>query len=50
MFEHKNFDVYDFENMPLNRDLYMKDYEESFLAFFNGKEYKNITFTLIRIE
>ena len=42
MFEHEYFDVYPFEEVPLNRDLYLMDemhveaYERNMLAAFDG--------------
>jgi hypothetical protein len=48
LFEHDNFDHYAFEDIPLNRDLflmdevYIKEYEDAMLALFRGDEYKNV--------
>lgn len=48
MFEHKLFDVYNFESIPLDRDcylmdeLYLEEYEKSLLDLFDGKEYKHV--------
>lgn len=48
MFDHPKFDTYDFEQIPLNRDLYLMDeiwmdeYEKSFVTFFDGGKYENI--------
>ena len=50
MFEHEHFDKYEFEDIPLNRDIYlmdekwMHDYEASLLSVFagNGAEYKPV--------
>ena len=48
MFEHENFDVLEFDKIPLNRDcllmdeIYIKPYEESLLKLFEGGEYKTV--------
>ena len=48
MFEHENFDVYDFNDIPLNRDCYLmdekyiKEYEKSLLVLFGGGDYNNV--------
>lgn len=48
MFEHEFFDVYFFENVPLNMDcylmdeIYVKEYERSLLNTFAGREGKNV--------
>ncbi|MDG4546622.1 MAG: hypothetical protein PQ612_10715 [Rickettsiales bacterium] len=48
MFEHEKFDVYDYAEIPLNRDCYLMDekyideYEKSFLDFFDGAEYEHV--------
>src|SRR5262245_35093535 len=48
MFEHEYFDKYAFEEVPLNRDIYlmdelwMKDYERAWLSFFAGGECENV--------
>jgi|CXWL01.1.fsa_nt_gi hypothetical protein len=48
MFQHQNFDKYTFEDVPLNRDLYLVDecylqeYEKMMLKFFDGDEYQYI--------
>ncbi len=48
MFDHKNFDKYEFKEIPLNRDLYVVDevyiveYENSMLKLFERKEYENV--------
>ncbi len=48
MFEHEMFDSYEFEDIPLNRDIYIVDdayrseYEKSMLRFFDGEEYEYI--------
>lgn len=48
MFEHNKFEKYCFEEIPLNQDLYImdeiyiNDYESSFLNFFNGEEFEII--------
>ena len=48
MFDHENFDVYSFEDTPLNRDcyiideVYIKEYEESMTGLFNGKDYESV--------
>ena len=42
MFDHEKFDVYAYEDVPLDRDCYlmaedyMQEYERAFLDFFNG--------------
>lgn len=46
MFDHKNFTLYKYDELPLNKDCdlmqekYMKAYEQSYLDFFKGKELK----------
>lgn len=48
LFEHENFDNYEFENIPLNCDLYVmdevfiKEYENSLLKLFDGGEHESI--------
>lgn len=48
MFEHENFDLLDFEEIPLNRDcilmdeIYLKDYEDSLLKIFDGGSYEAV--------
>lgn len=48
MFEHEKFENYTFENIPLDRDLYvvnevyLREYENSMLSFFAGSEYKYV--------
>ena len=50
MFEHEKFDKYAFENVPLNRDIYLIDekwmskYEASLLEVFagNGADYQPV--------
>lgn len=50
MFEHEKFDKYAFENVPLNRDIYLMDekwmskYEASLLEVFagNGADYEPV--------
>ena len=48
MFEHQYFDVYDYNNIPLNRDcylidqIYINDYEKSLLKVFNNQKYGNV--------
>ncbi len=50
MFDHEHFDNYTFEDVPLNRDIYLMDekwmpeYEESLLGVFagNGADYKPV--------
>lgn len=50
MFEHEDFDRYAFEDIPLNRDIYLMDekwmpeYEASLLKVFagNGADYKSV--------
>ena len=48
MFKHHHFDTYSFEDIPLNRDIflmdekYMGEYEEMFLKFFGGEPFENI--------
>lgn len=47
-FDHPKFDKYEFKDIPLNQDLVMMDekwmleYEESFIRFFEGHEFKNV--------
>ena len=48
MFEHELFAKYRFEDVPLNRDVYLMDeewlapYEASMVAMFNGADYDNV--------
>ena len=48
MFEHEKFDKYEFEDIPLDRDLYIMDesymheYEKSMTAFFEGNSSENV--------
>lgn len=48
MFDHKIFEVFDFENIPMNRDcflmdeMYMREYEENILRVFAGGDGKNV--------
>lgn len=48
MFEHPKFDNYSFEEIPLDRDIYLMDesyiheYEDMLLKVFNDGEYKNV--------
>lgn len=48
MFDHEKFEVYSFEDIPLNRDcyiideVYIKEYEQSMIDFFNGKAYESV--------
>ncbi len=48
MFDHEKFDVYTYENVPLNRDCYLIDeeyieeYEHAFLNFFCGGPDPNV--------
>lgn len=48
LFDHKMFNKYEFEDVPLNQDIfivdevYLKEYEEMMLKFFEGAEHKNI--------
>lgn len=48
LFEHEYFDTYEFEEVPLNRDIYLvddkhlKEYIHSMLKFFNGNDYKHV--------
>jgi hypothetical protein len=48
LFDHKDFDVCGYEEIPLDRDLFMMDekymveYEQSLLDLFDGKEYKHV--------
>jgi hypothetical protein len=48
LFDHEKFDVYSFEDTPLDRDcyiideVYIKEYEQSMLDFFNGKAYESV--------
>jgi len=48
LFEHEHFDNYEFEDIPLNCDLYVMDevfieeYENSLLTLFDGGEHENI--------
>lgn len=46
MFKHELFDIYSFDEIPLDRDIYLVDekyiaeYENSMLQFFEGAEYE----------
>ncbi len=48
MFNHEMFDNYSFEQIPLDRDLfvvdeiYLREYENSMVKFFEGAEYEYI--------
>ena len=48
MFEHQNFKVHTYDNIPLNEDCfvmdekYLKEYEEMMIALFNDGEYEPI--------
>ncbi len=48
LFSHEMFDNYGFEDIPLNRDIfivdeiYLGDYENSMLRFFEGAEYEHV--------
>ena len=48
MFDHKLFRTYPFEDVPLNRDVFLMDeqwldqYETAMVALFNGSEYDNV--------
>jgi len=48
MFEHQNFKVHPYDNIPLNEDCimmdekYLKEYEEMMINLFNGSDYENI--------
>jgi|APSaa5957512622_1039677.scaffolds.fasta_scaffold08091_1 hypothetical protein len=48
LFEHKCFEVYDFKDIPLNMDcflmneIYIEEYEKSFLEFITGGQYKSV--------
>lgn len=48
LFDHKMFNKYEFEDVPLDQDIfivdevYLKEYEEMMLKFFDGAEHKNI--------
>jgi len=48
LFDHEKFDVYSFEDTPLNRDcyiideVYIKEYEQSMIDFFNGKALESV--------
>ena len=48
MFDHKQFDNYSFENIPLDQDLFVMDeaflheYESSMLRFFDGADYEHV--------
>ncbi|MCH9020836.1 MAG: hypothetical protein IIA73_10795, partial [Proteobacteria bacterium] len=48
MFDHPRFDKYSFEDIPLNRDLYLMDemwlgaYEQSLVTMFEGGDYENV--------
>src|SRR5688572_10768319 len=46
MIEHSNFDIYTPDTLPLDQDVYLrdeafaKDYEASFLALWDGKDWE----------
>lgn len=48
MFDHSLFDKYNFEEIPLNRDLYLMDeiwmaeYEKAWVTMFEGGDYENV--------
>lgn len=48
LFQHEKFDNYTFEDVPLNRDLFLvderflNDYSKAMLSFFDGDEYQYI--------
>lgn len=48
MFDHEYFDVYSFENIPLDEDcylmdeIYLEEYEKSLVDSFDGKDSKNV--------
>ena len=48
MFEHELFDNYSFSNIPVGKEIYVvdgayiKEYEESMLALFQGAKYKHV--------
>ena len=48
MFTHNKFENYNFEDIPLNQDLYImdevyiNDYELSFINFFNGDDFETV--------
>ena len=48
MFDHPRFDKYSFEEIPLNRDLYLMDeiwldeYEKSLVTMFEGGDYESV--------
>lgn len=48
MFEHENFEVYNFNEIPLEEEsilmdeCWMKDYEQAMLDSFSSGEYKNV--------
>jgi len=48
LFQHENFDNYKFEEIPLNRDLFLIDecylhqYENAMLKVFDGKKYQHV--------
>ncbi len=48
MFEHEIFDVYEFNQIPLNTDLYLRDevfikeYESSLLTLHNGGKWVSV--------
>jgi hypothetical protein len=50
LFEHKRFDTFAFEDIPLDRDIfvvsdeYARDYEEMMLRLFEGGEYSPVGF------
>lgn len=47
-FSHREFRTYEFESIPLNRDVFLMDerwlldYEAALVDMFNGKDYRNI--------
>jgi len=48
LFDHEYFDVYSFEDTPLNRDcyiideFYIEEYEQSMIDLFNGKAFESV--------
>lgn len=48
MFEHELYDIYPFEDTPLNRDIfivdeaYLEEYDRMMTNFFDGADYENI--------
>lgn len=48
MFEHEQYDNYLFEEIPLNRDIfivdevYLKEYDHMMMNFFNGSDYQHV--------